>query len=83
MTLSTIVSSRLETRFIADKFGSIVQRNAQILAEELRQSSRVVIALRLDVFGNAGRFRNRNAIGLKVPGVGDNAYSHFFHVKNK
>jgi hypothetical protein len=31
------VSSRPEAGFIADKFRSIVQRNAQILAEELRQ----------------------------------------------
>jgi len=37
MSFSTIVSSRPETRFIADKFRSIVQRNAQILAEELGQ----------------------------------------------
>jgi hypothetical protein len=37
MTLSTIVSSRPQARFIADKFRSIVQRNAQILAVELGQ----------------------------------------------
>jgi len=37
MSFSTIVSSSAPGQLIADKFGSIVQRNAQILAEELRQ----------------------------------------------
>jgi hypothetical protein len=52
---------------MAERFRSNVQRNAQILAEELRQGfCRASLALRLDVFSDAGRLRNDDAISLKA-----------------
>jgi hypothetical protein len=51
---------------MAERFRSNVQRNAQILAEELRQASSLALALCLDVFSDAGRLRNDDAIGLKA-----------------
>ena len=51
---------------MAERFRSNVQRNAQILAEELRQASSLALALCLDVFSYAGQLRNDDAIGLKA-----------------
>jgi hypothetical protein len=53
---------------MAERFRSNVQRNAQILAEELRQSSgpaAPTLCLGLDIFGNASRLRNHDTIRLK------------------
>jgi hypothetical protein len=47
-----LLSSRPEAAFIADKFRSNVQRNAQILAEGLRRLEPLAYS-RLDAFGGA------------------------------
>jgi hypothetical protein len=49
-----LLSSRPETAFIADKFRSNVQRNAQILAERLRRVEPQAYSL-LNTFGDAFR----------------------------
>jgi purine-nucleoside phosphorylase len=66
MTFSTIAVLAACDSVMAERFRSNVQRNAQILAEELRQASSLALALCLDVFSDADRLRNDDAIGLKT-----------------
>src|SRR5260370_12417248 len=66
---------------MAERFRPNVQRNAQILAEELRQSSGLALPYLcpgLDIFANAGRLRNHNTVGQKPVIKEPNRLTNFF-----